>query len=596
MHSVTPQPKRLGQYEITKVLAVGRTWQIYRCFDPIARSNLVLKAIPRTLLEKCGGVSRAESEARAAARLKHPGIVQIYGYGEDAGLAFLAMEYVEGWYLKERFLVPLPDAVNLIVQLLEALDYAHGQGVLHRAIKPSNLLLTTSGHLRVANFGVARLSVDSPKYAAPEELSHDAVDCRSDVFSAGVVFYELLTGAHPFPSPSGAHMGGARPASQVNASVPKVFDSVCAKALANRAEERYTSARTFSDGVGAALVASKFSPPGSALPRESVILFTSSPDKPKRESGRASLASPDSKTVLPEAPQRPPEVSSAKARSVAPVAHSGTSEPNPIDKDRTSRPAGRPSPIEQLLGKQPATLSGYLKDRSSTPDEVMDAFVSSTKALIEMYNAGLSRNQALLPQHVCFDPLGKATIQVSSANAGHGTVVLGNPRYAAPEMFSDEGGTAGSTGPAANVYALGFMFYEILLGKVLFEKTFAAQRSDLDWLRWHGDLQTQAPTLKSLLPDCPVALSEIIEAMLQKQIEKRSTDLNETLSRLRRVQQQSRATVVLNLPARKKRSGKSPTVVAMIVLLLVVAGIALWQAPNLYHDVISFIQHFLGKI
>jgi len=616
MHSATPQPKRLGQYEITEALSVGRTWQIYRCFDPSAQRSAVLKAIAKNILESYGGAPR-ERETRAATGLKHPGIVQIYGYGEDAGLAFVAMEYVEGWYLKERFRVPLPDAVNLIVQLLEALEYAHGQGVLHRAIKPSNLLLTSNGHLRVTNFGVPRLGVDSGGYAAPEELKKGAVDRRSDVFSCGVVFYELLTGVSPFPRRSGAMAemkpSAARPVSEVNSSIPKVFDSICAKALSVLAEERYTSARAFADGVRGALAASHVSPPGSALPRESVILFTSSPKKAKSDSRPVPVEENKPTVVLPRTSRSSAEARPAKPEPT-PAAPRVTPERKPVSgKDPKkagvdSPPAGLAPSVERLLGKQPPTLAGYLKDRSSTPDEVIDAFLASTKALMELYAAGNSKNEALLPENVCFDRLGKATIQVAPTRAAHGTAILNNPRYAAPEMFSETRLAPESTSTAANVYALGFMFYEILLGKTLFQNTFSAQRSDLDWLRWHADLESPAPSVKSLMPDCHSALSDVIDSMLEKHVEKRSTDLNEIFSRLRRVQQQAKKTIVLGstpqpakappraeTPAPPKKSWGKLAFFAILVVLCGLAGFLLWQNPTLYQDVVSYLQHLFGR-
>ena len=115
---------------------------------------------------------------------------------------YVVMEQADGWHLKERFRVPLPDAVNLSEQLLDALDYAHGLGVVHGGIKPSNLLLTGNGQLRVINFGLTKSADESPNYKSPEQLKKTPFDRRSDIFSAGMVFYELLTGAYPFTGPA----------------------------------------------------------------------------------------------------------------------------------------------------------------------------------------------------------------------------------------------------------------------------------------------------------------------------------------------------------------------------------------------------------
>jgi serine/threonine-protein kinase len=125
MDAGTARPERLGQYEVVETLALGSMWRTYKGFDPMLRQSVALKTVAKQILDRHGAgvISRIQNEARAAAGRRHPRIVRVYGYDEDCDLAFVAMEYVEGRSLKERFRVPVADAVGLGLQLLEALDY-----------------------------------------------------------------------------------------------------------------------------------------------------------------------------------------------------------------------------------------------------------------------------------------------------------------------------------------------------------------------------------------------------------------------------------------------------------------------------------------
>ncbi len=619
MHSSTPQPKRLGKYEITATVAVGPVWRIYKGVDASSQSGVVLKAVPKDVFERHGSSLQFQRGAREASSLQHPGIVQVYGCGEDAGLLYIVMEEASGWHLKERFRVPVPDAVNLSGQLLDALDYAHGMGIAHGAIKPSNLLLTGKGQLRIINFGIARIGEQVSSYMSPEQLKKLPLDRRSDIFSAGAIFYELLTGAHPFAGQGQDLIRRVsdekeRPPSQVNPAVPDRFDEVCAAALAKSAEARYATARAFSDAIRRAFASAASADEAHRSGRvshETIAAFRSAPSVLAADSGLGSRPKEPPKPVPLPAP--PSSFRAASPPPPAPSQGALASELKPAPKiEIKARPAPVPSPapgpspapanvtpqvaarLEQILGKQPENLAGYLKDNPPDLDQVVPAFVATVRALIAMYEAK-GRNDALIPQNIKFDLLGKATIRTVPASAAAATTVMGNPRYAAPEMFLEKGGSDSNL-PAANVYALGVMFYEILLGRKLFEQAFPDQRSDIDWMRWHADLGSKAQPLKSLLPDCPTALSDLLEGMMEKHVEKRTTDLNEILTRLRNVAQRANKTVVLQRPAaavkRSAAGASSPrkaswtNLFLFLVLLLTLGwvGYMLWQDPNLPRD------------
>ncbi len=637
---------------------MGSRWRIYKGFDPTSQLKVALKAIPKDILERSGNFPQLRSEIRAAGVLEHPGIVRVYGYGEEGGLFYVVMEEADGWHLKERFRVPLPDAVNLSEQLLDALDYAHGLGVVHGGIKPSNLLLTGNGQLRVINFGLTRSADESPNYKSPEQLKKSPFDRRSDIFSAGMVFYELLTGAYPFAGP--AHEipnricdGKERPPSQVNSAVLAAFDEVSAKALAKVPDARYSTARAFGDGIRRAFASAHDSQLSRRVSHETIVAFTAPRREPEHEPAVAPPPTTPSKpsfTPVSAPPVAAPEVQSAPPVHASPAQSPPAVRPStpvpasipPAPVQRTPipefKPKAKPTPtpdpkpevkpeikptpaaaqvtpemaarLEQLLGKQPPTLAGYLQDSTPELDRVVSAFVSTVRALIAIDEAK-GKSDALIPQNVHFDQLGKATIQAPQSSSAQATTVMSNPRYAAPEMFSEKAAGTDSSTNAANVYALGVMFYEILLGRTLFERTFPDQRNDIDWMRWHADLESKAPALKSLLPDCPAALSDLLESMMEKHVEKRPTDLNEILGHLRGVAQRANKTVVLQRPAAAEASAPASASVSPakrkinwlnpIMFLLLVGGLGwvgyrVWQDPDFLNQVVQQVTSFFSGL
>ena len=270
-------PHRLGKYSLTGVLGEGTMGTVYKGIDPLIRRAVAVKAIRRQLLDPAAAdysaAQRFLNEARAAGKLSHPGIVGVYEYGEQDGQAFIAMEYVQGHSLghcmarPERFAVA--DTLSVMGQLLEALHHAHEQGVWHRDVKPSNIIVTSDGRLKVTDFGIARIEaaeltqltqlsqlIGSPGYIAPERYRGDAPDRRVDIFSCGVLLYHLLTGMSPFPGTDSEVMAKVlhkdpMPPSKTPGQPPpaQVWDGIVAKALAKRPADRYATAREFRDAL-----------------------------------------------------------------------------------------------------------------------------------------------------------------------------------------------------------------------------------------------------------------------------------------------------------------------------------------------------------
>lgn len=271
-------PVQLGKYRITEVLGEGAMGVVYKGFDPDIQRTVALKTI-RTQLDSDDDspgapASRFRNEAQAAGRLMHPGIVAVYDFGRDEQVAYIAMEYVEGRslasYLGAKVRFTDTDIPGIMSQLLDALGHAHDKGVWHRDVKPANIILTTMGRLKVADFGIARIEsnsltqthymVGTPSHMAPEQFLGKAMDRRVDIYGAGVVLYQLLTGRAPFAGTTEALMYKVvnempQPPSTVEgAERPGWFDAIVARALAKRPEDRFATAEEFkqalADGVG----------------------------------------------------------------------------------------------------------------------------------------------------------------------------------------------------------------------------------------------------------------------------------------------------------------------------------------------------------
>src|SRR5687767_11527146 len=268
-------PDKLGKYEIRRELGRGAMGVVYEAYDPMIKRVVALKTIRADQLAREDApvvLARFRREAQAAGRLNHPNIVAIYDFDEDAGTAFIAMEFVTGRDLRqvfesgERF--KTADAVRLMGQILDALEYSHRQGVVHRDVKPANVFLPQDGMAKVADFGIAHIDSSSltqdgsvmgtPSYMSPEQILGLPVDGRSDIFSAGVILYQFLTGERPFAGSSTTTMQKVLkedplPPSTLNVQLPEAIDAVVRKALAKRPEERYQTAADFASALRAAV-------------------------------------------------------------------------------------------------------------------------------------------------------------------------------------------------------------------------------------------------------------------------------------------------------------------------------------------------------
>jgi serine/threonine-protein kinase len=261
-----PIPSHVGPYPIRGVVGSGAMGMVYLAHDPAIDRPVAIKTIHRGLLESSDDdpsvVARFRVEAKAAGRLTHRNIVPVYQFGEDKDCAYIVMEYVAGRNLRDYIHAPrkleVPQVLCLMLQLLDGLHYAHERGIVHRDIKPANLLVADDGRLKITDFGIARTEssnltrgtsvIGSPGYIAPEQYTNSDVDRRVDVFSAGVLLYQMLSGATPFVGTDDAIMYKIvyephRPLSEVTKDVAlEPFDAVLDRALAKDPAQRYATA------------------------------------------------------------------------------------------------------------------------------------------------------------------------------------------------------------------------------------------------------------------------------------------------------------------------------------------------------------------
>lgn len=207
--------KRLGKYELLEQLGAGSMGFVYRARDRVLDREVALKVMRTGAQIEPELLERFYREARACARLQHPNIVTVYELGESGGSSYIAMELLQGinWRraVKEKSALPPVTRVLLMAQVCDALAHAHDNGIIHRDIKPSNLFIESGERAKILDFGVARLTTSmltktgkvlgTLNYMAPEQMSGEKCDGRSDLFSAAIVFFEFASGCHPFAGP-----------------------------------------------------------------------------------------------------------------------------------------------------------------------------------------------------------------------------------------------------------------------------------------------------------------------------------------------------------------------------------------------------------
>jgi serine/threonine protein kinase len=307
---------RIGRYKIVRELGRGAMGVVYHAIDPNIGRAVAIKTIQFGGNRKPEELERMRErlfrEARSAGILSHPGIVTIYDVDQQAELAYIAMEYVDGptleQVLSESSPLPADRMFSILGQTAAALDYAHSKGIVHRDIKPANIMITADGTAKITDFGIAKITaseqltmtgsiVGTPHYMSPEQVQGQAVDGRSDQFSLGVIAYELLTGEKPY---TGEHLTTVvykivaeepPPPRRLNPTLTPAIEAVIRKGLAKRPDGRYHGCQEFIDALDKACAASKG---WKAMPRAGLL------NEPTVAEARSSRFGP------PPAPLPPP--------------------------------------------------------------------------------------------------------------------------------------------------------------------------------------------------------------------------------------------------------------------------------------------------
>ena len=272
-HEATLVGRTISHYQVLSLLGAGGMGEVYLARDPRLDRTVALKILPGELAADADRLQRFTREAKAASALNHPNVATIYDVGESDGISFIVMEHVEGETLLARIsrrMTP-PEVVDIAVQAADALDLAHAKGITHRDIKPANLMLTHHGTVKVLDFGVAKVArndegrlngdwtvepvtavgsvVGSAPYMSPEQIVGGDVDSRSDVFSLGVVIYQMATGQLPFSGSTPAEMkerilhSAPTTMMRLNPDTPPELERITLKCLDKRTDGRYQSAR-----------------------------------------------------------------------------------------------------------------------------------------------------------------------------------------------------------------------------------------------------------------------------------------------------------------------------------------------------------------
>lgn len=263
--------KRLdGRYEIQELIGVGGMAMVYKAYDNLDDKTVAIKILKDEFLGNQEFIRRFKNESKAIAVLSHPNIVKVYDVSFGDRIQYIVMEYIDGITLKEYIgqqnVIPWKEAVHFTVQILQALQHAHEKGIVHRDVKPQNIMLLQDGTIKVTDFGIARFSnnetrtmtdkaIGSVHYIAPEQARGGVTDGKADIYSVGVMLYEMLTGKLPFDADSAVSVAimqlqtEPKPLREINADIPEGIEEITLKAMRKEPRQRYGSAKEMLEAI-----------------------------------------------------------------------------------------------------------------------------------------------------------------------------------------------------------------------------------------------------------------------------------------------------------------------------------------------------------
>src|SRR6266487_6182280 len=278
--------RELGQFRIVERIGVGGMATVFKAYQRTLDRYVAIKVLPAYHAQDPVFVKRFIQEARSVAKLAHPNIVQIHDFGEQENITFIVMEYVDGGTLKDRLkrALPIPEAVDYMIQAAEGLNCAHNNGIVHRDVKPANMLLRKDGYLLLSDFGIAKIlegttnltrvgtAIGTPQYMSPEQGTGQAVDRRSDIYSLGIVLFHCLAGRVPFTAENPLtitvkHLNDPLPVEMLRmAGIPSPIEQVVVKMAAKAPQDRYQTTDELIAALTEALTASQLSIPSRWRP------------------------------------------------------------------------------------------------------------------------------------------------------------------------------------------------------------------------------------------------------------------------------------------------------------------------------------------
>jgi serine/threonine protein kinase len=287
----------LGPYQIISQVGEGGMATVYKAYQPSMDRNVAIKVLPGQLAESAEFTSRFQQEARIIAKLEHPHILPVFDYGESGGVTYLVMRYLDAGTLRDRMEngrpLPLEEIDRLFTQLADALSYAHSYGIIHRDLKPSNALIDSQGNLFLTDFGIAKLLesasprltqtdaiMGTPAYISPEQAQSARVNQRSDIYSLGIILYEMVTGRVPFVAETPLavilkHVSDPLPLpSSLKPDIPETIEKVVLKALAKEPNDRFATVEEFLSAWKRALDETK-----STRPSPETVAVLAAPSK-----------------------------------------------------------------------------------------------------------------------------------------------------------------------------------------------------------------------------------------------------------------------------------------------------------------------------
>jgi serine/threonine-protein kinase len=412
-------PQTIGRYKVQESIGFGAMGAVYKAFDPLIKRTLAIKTIrldiPRQSPQYKSFIERFYHEARISGTLSHPNIVTLFDIGEEGGVPYLAMEFVEGETISsliEKGVRFHPEKViSLVSQIASALDYAHSKGVIHRDIKPSNVILFDGDRVKVTDFGIAKLVdaemtqggtlLGTPSYMSPEQAMGEKLDGRSDIFSLGVCAFEMLSGEQPFPGNNVTsilyklvHVDPIEPASlEMNGLVPQKWHEVFNKVLAKKPDDRYQTASEFVQDLeyclgswfGAAVGDETIAePPAAAM--DATVTVSRPPAPPKPAAPPKPVPPPVAKpeegteaTVLMKAgsPPKPAPTAPPKAEEVEAtvVMKAGKPAPSAAAPPAPAPPAPEPPPAKTIM-MDSSQLPSVAPPQRRTPAAPVEATVA----------------------------------------------------------------------------------------------------------------------------------------------------------------------------------------------------------------------------